>query len=67
METVQFGGPSCHIMKPELTAHLVPPQPQVARTSCHIAAGTTGRLRKWRASRPHRAGSTGISGESLMD
>jgi cytochrome c1 len=44
METVQFCGQSCHVMKPEFTAHLMPPHQQVACASCHIAPGTTGWL-----------------------
>ena len=44
METVQFCGQSCHVMKPEFTAHLAAPHQQVACASCHIAPGTTGWL-----------------------
>jgi len=42
METVQFCGQSCHVMKPEFTAHLLPPHQAVACASCHIAPGATG-------------------------
>lgn len=45
METVQFCGQSCHVMKPEFTAHLRPPHQQVECASCHIAPGATGWLR----------------------
>lgn len=42
METVQFCGQSCHVMKPEFTAHLRPPHQAVGCASCHIAPGATG-------------------------
>jgi hypothetical protein len=42
METNQFCGQSCHVMKPEFTAHLLPPHQQVACASCHIGPGATG-------------------------
>jgi hypothetical protein len=45
METNQFCGQSCHIMKPEFTAHLVPPHQEVDCASCHIAPGATGWLK----------------------
>jgi hypothetical protein len=44
METVQFCGQSCHVMKPEFTAHLLAPHQSVACASCHIAPGATGWL-----------------------
>jgi hypothetical protein len=44
METVQFCGQSCHVMKPEFTAHLRAPHQQVGCASCHIAPGATGWL-----------------------
>lgn len=44
METNQFCGQSCHVMKPEFTAHLLPPHQQVPCASCHIAPGATGWL-----------------------
>jgi nitrate/TMAO reductase-like tetraheme cytochrome c subunit len=42
MDTVQFCGQSCHVMKPEFTAHMSPPHEGVACASCHIAPGATG-------------------------
>lgn len=45
METVQFCGQTCHVMKPEFTAHLMPPHQQVACAGCHIGPGTTGWIR----------------------
>lgn len=45
MDNVQFCGQSCHVMKPEFTAHLSPPHQEVACATCHIAPGTTGWLR----------------------
>ena len=42
METPQFCGQSCHVMKPEFTAHLLPPHQGVTCASCHIAPGATG-------------------------
>ncbi len=42
METVQFCGQSCHVMKPEFTAHLRAPHQAVACASCHIAPGASG-------------------------
>jgi hypothetical protein len=45
MDTAQFCGQSCHVMKPEFTAHLQAPHQQVACASCHIAPGTTGWLK----------------------
>jgi hypothetical protein len=45
METVQFCGQTCHVMKPEYTAHLLPPHQEVACASCHIAPGATGWLK----------------------
>ncbi|HTB15016.1 MAG TPA: NapC/NirT family cytochrome c [Bryobacteraceae bacterium] len=42
MDTVQFCGQSCHVMKPEFTAHMNPPHQGVACASCHIAPGATG-------------------------
>ena len=45
MDTVQFCGQSCHVMKPEFTAHQMPPHQQVACAACHIARGTTGWLK----------------------
>ena len=42
MDTVQFCGQSCHVMKPEFTAHLQPPHQAVACTSCHVGPGASG-------------------------
>ena len=39
METVQFCGQSCHVMKPEFTAHLLQPHQAGSCASCHIAPG----------------------------
>src|SRR5580704_12068153 len=44
MDTVQFCGQSCHVMKPEFSAHKVAPQEGVACTSCHVAPGASGWL-----------------------
>jgi len=44
METTQFCGQSCHVMKPEFTAHLRPPHQQVACAACHVSPGATGWL-----------------------
>jgi hypothetical protein len=46
MDTVQFCGQTCHIMKPEFTAHAgKPPHQAVACAECHIAPGAAGWLR----------------------
>jgi formate-dependent nitrite reductase cytochrome c552 subunit len=42
METVQFCGQSCHVMKPEYTAHLSEPHSRVACVACHVEPGATG-------------------------
>jgi hypothetical protein len=42
METVQFCGQTCHVMKPEFTAHQRAPHRVVACVSCHVAPGPTG-------------------------
>jgi nitrate/TMAO reductase-like tetraheme cytochrome c subunit len=44
MDTVQFCGQSCHVMKPEFTAHRLAPHQAVTCASCHIAPGATGWL-----------------------
>ena len=45
MDTVQFCGQTCHVMKPEFTAHAaLPPHQAVACAECHIAPGATGWL-----------------------
>jgi hypothetical protein len=45
MESVQFCGESCHVMKPEFTAHLLSPHQEVGCASCHVAPGATGWLK----------------------
>ena len=58
METIQFCGQTCHVMKPEFTAHhgidsahnaaccaLAPPHQAVACANCHIAPGAAGWFR----------------------
>ena len=42
METVQFCGQTCHVMKPEFTAHENAPHARVTCTECHVAPGATG-------------------------
>ena len=42
METVQFCGLSCHVMKPEFTAHQNSPHANVECVDCHVAPGVTG-------------------------
>src|SRR3984893_2621083 len=42
METVQFCGQSCHVMKPEFTAHQRAPHQALACVSCHVAPGAAG-------------------------
>jgi hypothetical protein len=43
MDTIQFCGQTCHVMKPEFTAHAAMPAHQaVACAECHIAPGATG-------------------------
>ena len=42
METVQFCGQSCHVMKPEFTAHQNSPHANVECVDCHVAPGVTG-------------------------
>ena len=42
MDTVQFCGQSCHVMKPEFTALLFGPNQAVGCPSCHIAPGAGG-------------------------
>ena len=44
MDTAQFCGQSCHVMKPEFTAHQLPPHQAVECATCHIAPGATGWL-----------------------
>src|ERR1700733_974791 len=46
MDTVQFCGQTCHVMKPEFTAHAaMGPHQAVACAECHIAPGPTGWLK----------------------
>jgi hypothetical protein len=46
MDTVQFCGQTCHVMKPEFTAHAaLPPHQAVACAECHIAPGAAGWLK----------------------
>jgi len=42
METPQFCGQSCHVMKPEFTAHQNSPHARVECVDCHVAPGATG-------------------------
>jgi nitrate/TMAO reductase-like tetraheme cytochrome c subunit len=42
METVQFCGQSCHVMKPEFTAHQNGPHARVECVDCHVAPGASG-------------------------
>jgi hypothetical protein len=44
MESVQFCGQSCHVMKPEYTAHLLGAHTEVGCASCHVAPGASGWL-----------------------
>jgi hypothetical protein len=42
METVQFCGQTCHVMKPEFTGHLRAPHASVDCVACHVAQGASG-------------------------
>jgi hypothetical protein len=42
METAQFCGQTCHVMKPEFMAHAQPSHQAVECSTCHIAPGATG-------------------------
>jgi formate-dependent nitrite reductase cytochrome c552 subunit len=42
MDTVSFCGQTCHVMKPEFTAHLSPSHQSVSCAQCHIAPGAAG-------------------------
>jgi hypothetical protein len=42
MDTVQFCGQSCHVMKPEFTAQQRAPHRAVACVDCHVAPGASG-------------------------
>jgi hypothetical protein len=45
MESVQFCGQSCHVMKPEFTAHQRAPHAAIACVECHVSPGATGFLK----------------------
>lgn len=42
METVQFCGQTCHVMKPEFTAHQNSPHAEIGCVECHVAPGAAG-------------------------
>jgi len=42
MDTVQFCGQTCHVMKPEFNAHQMAPHQKVACVGCHVAPGASG-------------------------
>jgi nitrate/TMAO reductase-like tetraheme cytochrome c subunit len=42
METVQFCGQSCHVMKPEFKAHQNSPHANIECVDCHVAPGVSG-------------------------
>ena len=42
METAQFCGQSCHVMRPEFTAHQNSPHANVLCVDCHVAPGAGG-------------------------
>lgn len=42
METVQFCGQSCHVMKPEFATHENSPHSNVACVECHVSPGAAG-------------------------
>jgi hypothetical protein len=42
METVQFCGQTCHVMKPEFSGHQLPPHQKVACVDCHVVPGAAG-------------------------
>lgn len=42
MEGTQFCGQSCHVMKPEFTAHRGSPHARVLCVECHVAPGASG-------------------------
>ncbi len=42
MDTVSFCGQTCHVMKPEHTAHLSPPHQSVSCAECHVVPGAGG-------------------------
>lgn len=49
METAQFCGQSCHVMKPEFTAHQNSPHSRVECVDCHVAPGAAGWVESKRA------------------
>lgn len=49
MDTVQFCGQSCHVMKPEFTAHQNSPHSRVACVDCHVAPGAAGWIQSKKA------------------
>lgn len=42
METVQFCGQTCHVMKPEFIAHQNSPHTRIECVDCHVSPGATG-------------------------
>ena len=42
MESLQFCGQTCHVMKPEFTAHRNAPHARVECVDCHVAPGAAG-------------------------
>jgi hypothetical protein len=42
MEEPQFCGQTCHVMKPEFTAHRTTPHARVLCVECHVVPGATG-------------------------
>ena len=49
METVQFCGQSCHVMKPEFTAHQNSPHANIECVDCHVTPGAAGWVESKRA------------------
>ena len=42
MDSTQFCGQSCHVMKPEFTGHLSAPHERVDCATCHVSPGASG-------------------------
>ena len=42
MESVQFCGQACHVMRPEWKSHMVSPHARVACVECHVGEGAGG-------------------------
>jgi hypothetical protein len=42
METTQFCGESCHVMRPQLRAHVAAPHASVPCVDCHVSPGARG-------------------------